>query len=128
MNISNSEQDLLTLISRIEHMERQQAILKKYVFGIKHELDNLIDKFEGRPEVQLMESLQWELADLQRFLHQQVYPTPKNAQIKKHDIYELSQNNNESCLELLEIVGHNPKSKKLSNTEFKIERMIFCSI
>ncbi len=77
------EPDLLTLASRIEQMEGQHVVMKKYLLRIKHELDNLIDKFEGRPEVQLLD-MQSKLVDLQKFYQQKAYSIQSNARITNY--------------------------------------------
>ncbi|PAX60710.1 pentapeptide repeat-containing protein [Brunnivagina elsteri] len=113
MNISNSQQDLLSLVSRMEQMERQQAVIKKHLLGIKRELDNLVDKFDNRSEVQMVESLQWEIADLQKLFFS------ANESVDS-SIYQSGENTTLLLLETLDIIA-NPKKvkqKKFTDEDF----------
>ncbi|HEY9707466.1 MAG TPA: hypothetical protein V6D48_04620, partial [Oculatellaceae cyanobacterium] len=58
MNISDGSQDLASLVSRIEQLEERLYIVAKYAVRVKHQLDGLTQKFNNRPELEQIESLQ----------------------------------------------------------------------
>ena len=102
MNISNSEREFLSLASRLEQMEWQQAMLRQYLQRMKRELDNLVDKFENRPDVQIVESLQWEIADLQNFIYQNFNQNQDNTRTYISDKSEFLLNTTAIFLESID--------------------------
>lgn len=48
VNMADSEQDLASLISKIEQLEERQNITAKYSVGVKRQLDELTEKFNNR--------------------------------------------------------------------------------
>ncbi|HEY9834703.1 MAG TPA: hypothetical protein V6D26_29395, partial [Stenomitos sp.] len=57
--------ELASLLARLEQLEQEQIVVKKYVKGIKRELDKLTEQFNARPELVRLESSEREIADLQ---------------------------------------------------------------
>ncbi len=70
MSVADPELDLVSLISRISQLEQQQKVLKKYLIGLKHQLDRLTDQFNNRPESQQLKTLQGEIMVLQEHFNQ----------------------------------------------------------
>lgn len=62
--MSQIESDLSALVAKVSQLEKQQATLKKYVVKLKHTLDEQIEKFNHRPEIQYIENLQENFATL----------------------------------------------------------------
>ncbi|MBD3559153.1 pentapeptide repeat-containing protein, partial [Planktothrix sp. FACHB-1355] len=58
--------ELASLLARLEQLEQEQTVVKKYVKGIKRELDKLTEQFNDRPELVRLESSEKEIADLQK--------------------------------------------------------------
>ena len=62
--MSDLESNLSALIAKVSELEKQQTTLKKYVVKLKHTLDEQIENFYHRPEIQTVESLQEKLTTL----------------------------------------------------------------
>ncbi|MGB3513972.1 MAG: pentapeptide repeat-containing protein [Microcoleaceae cyanobacterium] len=62
--MSEIESDLSALVAKVSQLEKQQVTLKKYVVKLKHTLDEQIENFYHRPEIQYIENLQENLPAL----------------------------------------------------------------
>ncbi len=62
--MSEFELDLSALVAKVSQLEKQQATLKKYVVKLKHTLDEQIENFYHRPEIQYIENLPEKLTTL----------------------------------------------------------------
>ncbi len=56
--MSDLELNLSALMAKVSELEKQQTTLKKYVVKLKHTLDEQIENFHHRPEIQTVENLQ----------------------------------------------------------------------
>ena len=64
--MTNLEADLSTIIlGRLEQIEQQQILLRKYIVGLKRYVDNLNENFNSRTEGQQIESLRAEISKIQ---------------------------------------------------------------
>jgi uncharacterized protein YjbI with pentapeptide repeats/uncharacterized protein YdcH (DUF465 family) len=75
--MSDSQQDLASLISRISQLEERQNVSAKYMVGLKRQFDSLTQEFNTRPELQQIESFKSEISALQQHLQQ--LPTLSNG-------------------------------------------------
>ncbi|MDJ0514943.1 MAG: hypothetical protein QNJ74_01355 [Trichodesmium sp. MO_231.B1] len=62
--MSDLELNLSALMAKVSELEKQQTTLKKYVVKLKHTLDEQIENFHHRPEIQTVESFQEKLTTL----------------------------------------------------------------
>nr|WP_293106020.1 hypothetical protein [Okeania sp. SIO2F4] len=62
--MSELESNLSALMAKVSELEKQQTTLKKYVVKLKHTLDEQIEIFHHRPEIQTVESLPEKLTTL----------------------------------------------------------------
>lgn len=77
MNMSVSQVDLVSLVSRISLLEERQNLLAKYTVNVKRHLERLIERFNTRAELPMLENLQEAIAQLCEKLtywQQQQYP------------------------------------------------------
>ncbi|GGA28430.1 pentapeptide repeat-containing protein [Okeania sp. KiyG1] len=56
--MSDLESNLSALVAKVSQLEKQQVSLKRYVVKLKHTLDEQIENFNHRPEIQDIENLQ----------------------------------------------------------------------
>ncbi len=95
--MSPIESDRSALITKVLQMEKQQANLKKYVVKLKHTLDEQIENFHHRPEIQTLENLQEKLTALSLRLddlldvNNQIKPTAVQDTLSE----EISENSQE---------------------------------
>ena len=95
--MSPIESDISALITKVLQMEKQQANLKKYVVKLKHTLDEQIENFHHRPEIQTLENLQEKLTALSLRLddlldvNNQIKPTAVQDTLSE----EISENSQE---------------------------------
>jgi hypothetical protein len=64
MNMSVSQVDLVSLVSRISLLEERQNLLAKYTVNVKRQLERLIERFNTRAELPMLENLQEAIAQL----------------------------------------------------------------
>ncbi|MBD2432703.1 MULTISPECIES: hypothetical protein [Fischerella] len=64
MSISNSQQDLVSLIFRISQLEEEHNIRRKNITWLKHYLDELKQEFNARPELEQIEVIQQAIVQL----------------------------------------------------------------
>jgi hypothetical protein len=64
MNMSVPEVDLVSLVSRISLLEERQNLLAKYTVNVKRQLERLIERFNTRSELPMLENLQEAIAQL----------------------------------------------------------------
>ncbi|MFB2923077.1 MULTISPECIES: pentapeptide repeat-containing protein [Aerosakkonema] len=83
--MADPEVDLALLVARIDQMEQQQKIVKRYVSKLKRRLDNLTEQFNNRPELQELECLRQEFGELQ--LHLNGKDAAKNGASKNANNY-----------------------------------------
>ncbi|WP_199315106.1 MULTISPECIES: pentapeptide repeat-containing protein [Oscillatoriales] len=81
--MADPEVNLALLVARIDQMEQQQKIVKRYVSKLKRRLDNLTEQFNNRPELQELECLRQEFGELQ--LHLNGKDVAKNGKSKNTD-------------------------------------------
>lgn len=81
--MSDPESNLSALIAKVSELEKQQTTLKKYVVKLKHTLDEQIENFHHRPEIQTVENLQEKLNILNVHLDELL---PVNNPIKSTEI------------------------------------------
>ncbi len=62
--MSELESNLSALMAKVSELEKQQTTLKKYVVKLKNTLDEQIENFHHRPEIQTVENLQEKLTAL----------------------------------------------------------------
>lgn len=62
--MSTSDLTLASLVSRISQLEVRQNVFNKYLVGVKHQLDQLTEQYNTRPELQQMKSLQGAIGTL----------------------------------------------------------------
>ncbi|MGD1702182.1 hypothetical protein [Dapis sp. BLCC M229] len=62
--MSDLESNLSALTAKVSELEKQQTTLKKYVVKLKNTLDEQIENFHHRPEIQTLENLQEKLTAL----------------------------------------------------------------
>jgi len=62
--MSDLESNLSALMAKVSELEKQQTTLKKYVVKLKNTLDEQIENFHHRPEIQTVENLQEKLTTL----------------------------------------------------------------
>jgi hypothetical protein len=108
--------DLASLVSRIEQLEQQDKILRKYLVSFKRQLDNLTEQFNKRPEIENLERLQGEIFDLQQSWNQ--------GAIESDDEDNFDADEPEQEKEIDVDVRQNAIVTALSDEEFKVERML----
>ena len=64
MNISNSIQDLASLVSRVEQLEAEQNVWKDNTIWLKRYFDELKQEFKNTPELQQIQSMHSAIAQL----------------------------------------------------------------
>jgi hypothetical protein len=64
--MSETELDLVSIATRVLQLEEEQVILKKYLAKLKRQLEAQEQRFNDRPEPQMLESLTAEIASLQQ--------------------------------------------------------------
>jgi len=64
--MSEIELDLVSIATRVLQLEEEQVILKKYITKLKRQLEAQEQRFNDRPEPQMLESLTAEIASLQQ--------------------------------------------------------------
>ncbi|MCC3404059.1 MAG: pentapeptide repeat-containing protein [Microcoleus sp. PH2017_10_PVI_O_A] len=64
--MSETELDLVSIATRVLQLEEEQVILKKYIAKLKRQLEAQEQRFNDRPEPQMLESLMAEIASLQQ--------------------------------------------------------------
>ncbi|MEW5861391.1 MAG: hypothetical protein AB1861_29105 [Cyanobacteriota bacterium] len=81
--MSDLEQNLAFLVSRISQLEERQNILSKYVIGLKRQLDVLTEQLNARPELQQIESFQGALTKLSEELTNLQQRIPQTLALSK---------------------------------------------
>ena len=103
--MSDLEQNLAFLVSRISQLEERQNILSKYVIELKRQLDFLREQFNTRPELQQIESFQGALTKLSEELTNLQQRIPQSLTLSKSlDRAKAPDTPNKSALEYSESV------------------------
>ena len=103
--MSDLEQNLAFLVSRISQLEERQNILSKYVIGLKRQLDVLTEQLNARPELQQIESFQGALTKLSEELTNLQQRLPQTLALSKSlERGTTSDTPNKSALEYSESV------------------------